>query len=80
MKHQAGDEAPKAVCDAFNIANEFTEVIVRKVSGRYGDRLEIGIAGSDRRIRLDALQLESLACQEPALFTQLMARELGSQS
>jgi len=42
------------------VANEFAAVVVRKISTRNGERLEIRSLGQDRAIRLDALALEAL--------------------
>ncbi|MGQ4599815.1 dihydrodiol dehydrogenase [Nocardia sp. R6R-6] len=42
------------------IANEFAAVVVRKVSTRNGERLEIRSANHGQRILLDAIALESL--------------------
>lgn len=73
------EKAEPAAGEQFTIANEFTAVTVRKVSGRYGERLEIIVEGTGRRALLDAMQLESVACQRPEKFSQLLAIELGSQ-
>ncbi|MGH8963000.1 MAG: dihydrodiol dehydrogenase [Jatrophihabitantaceae bacterium] len=46
--------------EALVVSNEFAAVVVRKVSTRNGERLEIRSLGQDRAIRLDALALEAL--------------------
>ena len=51
--------------DAIVVSNEFAAVIVRKVSTRNGERLEIRSLGQDRSIRLDALALEALTWSSP---------------
>ena len=58
------------------ISNEFASVIVRKVRTRNGERLEIESPGLDLRIRLDALQVESITWQEPEFFSQLLENPL----
>lgn len=68
-----------AAGEQITIANEFTAVTVRKVLRRYGERLEITVDGTGRRVQLDVMQLESVACQRPEKFSQLLAIELGSQ-
>lgn len=47
----------------FTIANEFTEVVVRRIDTRNGTRLLISVAKTGRRISLDALELEALTWQ-----------------
>lgn len=42
------------------IANEFAAVVVRKVSTRNGERLEIRSVSKGSSIRLDAIALEAL--------------------
>jgi hypothetical protein len=58
------------------ISNEFASVTVRKVFTRNGERLEIESKGLDLRIRLDALQLESLTWQRADLFSALLQTPL----
>jgi hypothetical protein len=48
--------------DSVEIANEFAFVRVRKVHTRNGERLEIEAPRRDTLIRLDPLELESIAC------------------
>ncbi|WP_077212620.1 hypothetical protein [Bacillus dakarensis] len=61
------------------ISNEFASIIVRKVSTRNGERLEIESPGLDLRIRLDALQMESIVWQKPEFFSQLLANPLEAR-
>lgn len=58
------------------ISNEFASIVIRKVRTRNGERIEIESPGLDRRIRLDALQVESLIWQDPEFFSQLLANPL----
>lgn len=62
---------------ALVIANEFAEVEVRKVATGNGARLEIRSNRLGRALLLDAVQLESLTWQEPALFSELLHDPFG---
>ena len=62
----------------FGIGNEFTGVQIRKVRTRNGERLELHVPTRKYRILLDAMQLEIIAAQDPAAFTTLFQRQLGS--
>lgn len=78
----ADDALPAGVVDAqewFSIANEFTGVTLRKVLTRHGERLEILVPKTGRRILLDAMQLEIVAGQQPEQFTELFRAQLGAQ-
>jgi hypothetical protein len=59
------------------VANEFAEVFVRRVPTRNGVRLEVLAPRLGRRILLDALELEALTWQEPALFSELLEEPFG---
>jgi hypothetical protein len=53
---------------SFLISNEFASVVVRKVRTGGGERLELCSMRDERRVRLDALVLESLTwCNPDAL-------------
>lgn len=65
--------------DRITIANEFTGVTVRKVQTRNGERLEITVPKTGRRILLDAMQLEIVAGQDPDRFSELFRRQLGAE-
>ncbi len=54
------------------IRNESATALVRKVRTRHGVRLEILSPGTDRRVYLDALLLESLAWQTPETFSNTL--------
>jgi hypothetical protein len=54
------------------IANEFAYVVVRKVSTRNGDRLEIVSPRLHYSVRLDALILESLTWQRPEALSTFL--------
>lgn len=75
-------EAPEYPTDGGNrgpivIANEFADVVVRKVDTRNGVRLDIWSPRRGTRIRLDAVALDCLSYQEPELITELLARNPG---
>lgn len=52
-----------AVGQPLTVANEFTEVVVRRVDTRNGSRLLICAPKSGRWISLDALEVEALTRQ-----------------
>lgn len=62
------------------IANEFAEVLVRRVHTRNGVRLEIRSPRMDTSIRLDALELESLTWQDPEVFSGFLEDPFGPPS
>jgi hypothetical protein len=49
--------------EPITIANEFTEVVVRRVDTRNGSRLLISAPKAGRSISLDALEIEALTRQ-----------------
>lgn len=76
------DDLPTGVIEThewLSVANEFTGVTVRKVLTRNGERLEIRVPKSGRRVLLDAMQLEILAAQQPEKFTELFRLQLGAE-
>jgi len=64
--------------EAFGIGNEFAGVRVRKVWTRQGERLELYVPKRGYRILLDAMQLEIVAAQDPAKFSELFAASFGA--
>jgi hypothetical protein len=52
-----------AVGEPLTVANEFTEVVVRRIDTRNGSRLLICAPKSGRWISLDALEVEALTRQ-----------------
>ncbi|MFW0784881.1 hypothetical protein AAFP35_10205 [Gordonia sp. CPCC 206044] len=77
----ASEDLPPGVVDAdpwSGIGNEFTGVRFRKVYTRNGERLELFIPRTERRVLLDPMALEVVAMQEADFFTHLIARQLGS--
>jgi hypothetical protein len=63
--------------EVIEIGNEFAAVRVRKVLTRNGERLEIDARRLGHRIRLDALELESLTWQSHDLFSKLLESPFG---
>jgi hypothetical protein len=59
------------------IANEFADVVVRRVETRNGMRLDIWSPRRGSRVLLDAVALDCLTFQEPELITQLLSRNPG---
>lgn len=59
------------------IANEFADVVVRKVETRNGMRLDIWSPKRGSRVQFDAVALDCLSFQEPELITQLLSRNPG---
>lgn len=57
------DLIARSVGDTITIANEFTEVTVRRVDTRNGSRLLITSPRSGQWISLDALELEAVTWQ-----------------
>ena len=61
-----------AVGEPLTVANEFTEVVVRRVDTRNGSRLLIGAPRTGRWISLDALGLEALTWQNPRTMAAMV--------
>jgi hypothetical protein len=60
--------------EPITIANEFTEVVVRRVDTRNGSRLLISAPKTGRSISLDALEIEALTRQN----TRTLAAMVGN--
>lgn len=56
------------------IANEFNDVVIRRVRTRNGMRLEIFSPRRGTRVHLDAVALDCLSYQEPEIFTEMLER------
>jgi len=61
-----------AVGEPLTIANEFTEVVVRRVDTRNGSRLLISAPKTGRWISLDALEVEALTRQNTRTLTAMV--------
>ncbi|MFE0419294.1 dihydrodiol dehydrogenase [Streptomyces tendae] len=64
----------KATDGPIVIANEFADVVIRKVETRNGMRLDIWSPRRGSRILLDAVALDCLTFQEPELISELLSR------
>jgi hypothetical protein len=63
--------------EPITIANEFTEVVVRRVDTRNGSRLLISAPKSGRSISLDALELEALTRQNTRTLATMVGNTHG---
>jgi hypothetical protein len=61
-----------AVGEPLTFANEFTEIVVRRVDTRNGSRLLIGAPRTGRWISLDALEVEALTWQNPRTMAAMV--------
>lgn len=60
------------VGEPLTVANEFTEVVVRRVDTRNGSRLLIASPKSGRWITLDALEVEALTWQNACTLAAMV--------
>ena len=58
--------------ESITVANEFTEVVVRRVDTRNGSRLLISAPKTGRWISLDALEIEALTWQNPRTLAAMV--------
>ena len=63
--------------EPITIANEFTEVEVRRVDTRNGSRLLISAPKSGRSITLDALEVEALTRQNARTLAAMVGNTHG---
>lgn len=61
-----------AVGDPLTIANEFTEVVVRRIDTRNGSRLLVQSPRSGQWVTLDALEVEALTWQNSRTLTAMV--------
>jgi len=66
-----------AVGETITIANEFTEVTVRRVDTRNGSRLLITSPKSGQWITLDCLEVEALTWQNPRTLAAMVGNTYG---
>lgn len=59
------------------VANEFADVVIRRVETRNGMRLDIWSPKRGSRVLLDAVALDCLSFQDPELITELLSRNPG---
>jgi hypothetical protein len=65
--------------DEIRLANEFSDVVVERVTTRNGARLRISVPSSGREILLCPLELEALTWQDHDFFTRLLATPQGPE-
>ena len=63
--------------DELHVANEFAEVVLRKVRTRQGERIEISSPRRGFSIELDAVALESLTWQNSEVFSAFLSGSVG---
>ena len=66
-----------AVGEPLTVANEFTEVVVRRVDTRNGSRLLISAPKSGQWISLDALEVEALTRQNARTLAAMVGNTAG---
>lgn len=66
-----------AVGEPLTVANEFTEVVVRRVDTRNGSRLLISAPKSGHWISLDALEVEALTRQNTRTLAAMVGNSGG---
>jgi hypothetical protein len=66
-----------AVGEPLTVANEFTEVVVRRVDTRNGSRLLISAPKSGHWISLDALEVEALTRQNARTLAAMVGNTAG---
>jgi hypothetical protein len=76
VSEQLTDLLSGAVGEPITLANEFSEVVVRRVDTRNGSRLLVWAPRSGRWISLDALEVEALTRQN----ARTMAAMVGNTS
>jgi hypothetical protein len=64
--------------EPITIANEFAEVVVRRVDTRNGSRLLISSPKSGRSISLDALEVEALTRQNARTLAAMVGNSHGA--
>jgi hypothetical protein len=67
-----------AVGEPLTVANEFAEIVVRRVDTRNGSRLLICAPKSGRWISLDALEVEALTRQNARTLAAMVGNASGA--
>ena len=75
--HDDGSNELVERLESFDIGNEFAFVRICKIQTRNGERLEIEAPKLGYRIRLDALELESLTWQTTETFSGFLETPFG---
>jgi hypothetical protein len=66
-----------AVGEPLTVANDFTEVMVRRVDTRNGSRLLISAPKSGQWISMDALEVEALTRQNARTLAAMVGNSAG---
>jgi hypothetical protein len=74
-----GPHVPREDGGWVELANEFAEVLVRKVHTRNGVRLEITAPKLGHGILLCPLELEALTWQSSEMFSRMLATPFGPE-
>ena len=74
----SADDEIVAADPEFQVSNEFSYVVVRKVYTRNGERLELRSPKLGHMIRLDAIELESLTWQTTDTFSEFLEEPFGN--
>jgi hypothetical protein len=74
---ERGDLERRAVGSPLQVANEFSEITVRRVDTRNGSRLLIESPRSGQWIALCPLELEALTWQTTATFSAMVGQPFG---
>ena len=77
MKDTLAELLDGAVGEPLTVANEFTEVTVRRVDTRNGSRLLVHAPKSGGWISLDALEVEALTRQNARTLTAMVGNSAG---
>lgn len=77
MNEQLADLLTGAVGEPITLANEFSEVVVRRVDTRNGSRLVVWAPRSGRWISLDALEVEALTRQNARTLAAMVGSTGG---
>ena len=78
MNDQLTDLLNSAIGEPITLANEFTEVVVRRVDTRNGSRLLVSAPKSGRWISLDALEVEALTRQNTRTLAAMVGNTAGA--
>jgi hypothetical protein len=78
VNDQLTDLLNSAIGEPITLANEFTEVVVRRVDTRNGSRLLVSAPKSGRWISLDALEVEALTRQNTRTLAAMVGNTAGA--
>jgi hypothetical protein len=67
-------------CDQIEIANEYAQVRIKKITTSNGERIEIQSPKLESAIRLDPVEVESLTWQDKEIFSRFLETPYGPMS